>query len=417
MLPRKFPKILFLLLLVSSIIALDAIRQGNFTKEKGVITLHFLYTSEKKGWINTISPEFEQWFEERNPGKRVQLIFEVTGTRSSMISIIAGESKPVMWSPAASVWTTLLEWAWEKKYDYTIFNSSSTLSLVNSPIVIGTWESFAQKHNFSSWSDLYDLVDEGMRLAHTSPQESNSGFMAVLLEVAAASGKTPSEITIEDLKNPEVQRWLEKVESTAVLYGTSTGFLAKQATQLGPSGLNVMIVYESLIIEAAKDGEAEAKWNDNIIAIYPEEGTLWSDHPFVVFDQAPWVEEAQIDAAYQFRDFLMSKEIQLSAIPYGFRPGNQTLINDNDVLASLTEVFDPALGVKLNMTIPKFENPTDGEVLDRIPDLWLKTRANKIESGNEDYYQLGDFSSFVWGNFCLAIIILLYFKKQRGRNK
>jgi len=411
---RKVPTIVFVIILILSIIALDVVRQVQFGGSKDDIILSVLYTSEKKGWINSIAPDFPDWFAQRNPGLTVRLQFEIQGTRTSMLGILAGESKPTIWSPAAMVWVPLLDWAWDRKFGTEILDFSQVKSLVASPIIIGTWQSFKEENNFTSWSDLYDLADTELKLAHTSAQESNSGFMAVLLEITAASGKQPDEITLEDLQNTTIQAWLEKVESKAVLYGTSTGFLAKQAVQLGPSAINVMILYENLIIETAKDGEAFSKWGDNLVAVYPEEGTLWSDHPIAILN-ASWVTSEERFAAQEFEAFLLSKENQQKAIPFGFRPGNETLVNDTDIVSEMQKVFKPENGVSLNITIPRFDVPTDGEILDRIPDLWLKTRATTLERVNDsEYWQLG-INPYIYFSLIFSVLVALVVIRKRRR--
>jgi len=411
----KLPTIITVVLLISSLIALDVIRQAQFKGDKDEIVLKVLYTSEKKGWINSVAPDFPEWFTERNPDKTVRLQFEVQGTRTSMLAILSGESKPTIWSPAAAVWIPLFDWAWEKKFGGSVLDLSQIKSLVASPIVLGTWQSYREENNFTSLTDLYDLAEDNLKLAHTSAQESNSGFMAVLLEITAASGKTPDNIELADLQNTTIQDWLEKVESKAVLYGTSTGFLAKQAVQLGPSAINVVILYENLIIETAKDGEAFAKWGDNLVAVYPEEGTLWSDHPIAIFN-ASWVTPDEAFAATEFETFLMSKEVQKVSIPFGFRPGNETIKDDPDVIAEMEKVFKPENGVQLNISIPRFNVPTDGEVLDRIPDLWLKTRATTIEK-NEDaeYWQVGLEPVLLIPIMLTSLVILTVIYKRRRR--
>ncbi len=411
---RRIPAFVFIAVLVVSVIGLDIARQAQFRGDKDEIVLSVLYTSEKKGWINSIAPEFPEWFAGRNPDMTVRLEFEVQGTRTSMLSILSGESKPAIWSPAASVWVPLFDWSWDKKFGGSIIDVSQVKSLVASPIIMGTWQSFRDENNFTKWADLYDLADSELKLAHTSAQESNSGYMAVLLEITAASGKLPDQITMNDLQNSTIQEWMEKVESTAVLYGTSTGFLAKQAVQLGPSALNVMILYENLIIETAKDGEALAKWDDNIVAVYPEEGTLWSDHPLVILN-ASWVTPEEQYAATEFESFLLSKEIQKQAIPFGFRPGNETIANDTDIIEEMETVFKPENGVNLNITIPKFNVPTDGEVLDRIPDLWLKTRATTLEKDeNAEYWQL-DYELLTIIPLIFGILTILVIIKRKRR--
>ncbi len=411
---RKVPLVFVISFLLITIAALDICRRGGIGSNKDVIVLHVLYTSEKKGWINSVAPEFPAWFEKRNPSLKVKLSFEISGTRSSMIAILSGESKPAIWSPASSVWIPLFKWAWEKKYSSVIINSSDIQSLVVSPIVIGTWQSYAVSHNITSWSDLFRLANSDLKLAHTSAQESNSGYMSVLLEVAAACHKAPNTVTIEDLENSTVQQLLSKVESKAVLYGSSTGFLAKQAVQLGPSSINIMILYENLIIETSKDGEAFAKWGDNLTAIYPKEGTLWSDHPIVRLN-ASWVSKEEYFAAKEFETYLLSKKVQEEAIPFGFRPGNRTLVNDPDIIKEMNQVFKSNNGVKLNLTIPHFSPPDDGEVLDRIPDLWLKTRATTLNNENSnEYNQLGlDPLQYTLISVFGLVVLVIIIKRRR----
>ena len=69
---RKIPTIVFVIILILSIIALDIARQVQFGGSKDDIILSVLYTSEKKGWINSIAPDFPEWFAERNPGQNVR---------------------------------------------------------------------------------------------------------------------------------------------------------------------------------------------------------------------------------------------------------------------------------------------------------------------------------------------------------
>ena len=59
---RKIPSFVFIAILVVSIIALDIARQAQFRGEKDEIVLKVLYTSEKKGWINSIAPDFPEAF-------------------------------------------------------------------------------------------------------------------------------------------------------------------------------------------------------------------------------------------------------------------------------------------------------------------------------------------------------------------
>ena len=143
---------------------------------------------------------------------------------------------------------------------------------------------------------------------------------------------------------------------------------------------------------------------------------MWSDHPVVLFSNASWISEKEVYAAREFVSFLLSREIQLQAIPFGFRPGNETLKNDPEVLSELKEVFKPELGVQLNLTIPKFTPPTDGEVLDRLPDLWLKTRATSLEAEQDEYYQVSLNPAYLSGMSAFVLLALLIKKRRRINN-
>jgi hypothetical protein len=54
---------------------------------------------------------------------------------------------------------------------------------------------------------------------------------------------------------------------------------------------------------------------------------------------------------------------------YGFRPIDQSIELDKDVFD-----YDDN-GIAYNLTVPELEAPDDGDVLDRIPDVWLLCKA------------------------------------------
>ena len=61
-----------------------------------------------------------------------------------------------------------------------------------------------------------------------------------------------------------------------------------------------------------------------LVAVYPKEGTLYSDNPFMVLD-AEWVTEEQKQAAALFEDYVQQPENQACVLEYGFRPGNTSM--------------------------------------------------------------------------------------------
>ena len=337
-----------------------------------VIELTMIYSSEKQGWIEEIAPKFLKWWEENIHEYDIKIIFKPLGSKESLIDIITGSIQPVIWSPASNIWVPIANYLWQKEYPTSepLIKDGDWNSSVYTPIVIATWENFAKEYNITGFRSLYKLALENpsvLKYAHTDPNLSNSGFMAILLQLVAATGKPMKNITLAMLKNESVKEWFRTLESTAVYYGSSTGFLVRHTVEMGPDSLNVMVVYENLVIEQNLAGEPLARWGQKLIAIYPEEGTILNDHPFVILN-APWVSELQRWAARKFIEYVLTEDIQRLAMKHGFRPINLNVSLD-------FKYFNETLGVSINITVPFHEAPTDVEVLIRAPDLWTVTKA------------------------------------------
>ena len=84
----------------------------------------------------------------------------------------------------------------------------------------------------------------------------------------------------------------------------------------------------------------------------------------------------------------------------------------------MQQIFKSESGVSLNLTIPRFNSPTDGKLLDRIPDLWLKTRATTLERDEDaEYWQVGLELSTILQLTLGTLIILAVFRKRRRVRK
>jgi Ca-activated chloride channel family protein len=58
-----------------------------------------------------------------------------------------------------------------------------------------------------------------------------------------------------------------------------------------------------------------------LVAVYPKEGTIFSDNPLFILD-APWVTPALADAAEAFQAFVLEPDNQQVALQHNFRPAN-----------------------------------------------------------------------------------------------
>ena len=286
------------------------------------IEFEFLYTSEKQSWIEEVTPDFEQWFYERF-AVTVDVRLVATGSYDAVNLILWESELPAVWSPASSIWIPYLNQKWQELgHDEEIAIDSTPLVL--SPVVIAGWASFFQKYNVSDFSDLHQLVVDGIdyKYGHPDPLLSNGGAMAVVLEFAEAFDKKPDQFTVDDFNSETALDFVRTIESKAVEYGKSTGFFGRWAVENGPSAIDCFTVYESVVIDNSL--KAMNKWGDSLAAIYPQDGTLLSDHPYVILN-APWVNRWQRFAAAQYLFFLLQEENQNKAQLHGFRPANPSV--------------------------------------------------------------------------------------------
>lgn len=203
------------------------------------------------------------------------------------------------------------------------------------------------------------------RFGHTHPDYSNSGLISLFAETYAAAGKA-RELSIDDVQAPSTGDYLEELESAIVHYGRSTGFFGRKMFANGPEYLSAAVLYENMVIESYT--------NDNlpfpVVAIYPKEGTFYSDHPVGIVDR-DWVTDEHREAAEKYIAFLTETPQQERAKEFGFRPA--------DVSLELGSPFNVAHGVDPGQPQTTLEVPAV-PVMQAIRDLWKerKKKSNVI---------------------------------------
>ena len=372
---RLFPKQGYVLLLIGILLgfmlffvvsAITSRGGGGGAGQAGLpssIDFTFLYTSEKQGWLEEITPAFEGWFFERfNISVHVNLV--VTGSHDSVNLILQESAQPTAWSPASSIWIPYLNQKWMSLGKGQLVAQDST-PLVLSPVVLAGWASFFEKYNVTSFKNLYRLAKDGVsyKYGHPDPHLSNGGVMAEVLEFAEALNKKPEEFVYEDFLNQDALDFVRTIESMAVMYGKSTGFFGRWAAENGPSAIDCFAVYESVVL--SNSYKATQKWGDSLIAVYPEDGTLLSDHPYVILNAA-WVSEYQKFAASQYLFYLLQEQNQDTAQQYGFRPANPNVPLNIDI-------FNEQNGVKFEIKVPAYR-PLSGEAMENMLTVWTSLK-------------------------------------------
>ena len=299
--------------------------------------------------------------------------------------------RPVVWSPAASTWLGVLNQRLADQDQPEMAPPSEPFML--SPLVIAMPEPMANALGYPEepigFGDLAALADDPagwgafghpewgpFRLGKTNPNFSTSGLSALLAQYYAAAGKT-SNLTLEDLARPDVVERSRRIESAVVHYGDITLTFLNNLYRNDQRGTpftyaSAVAVEEKSVIDynrgdpdgVLQPGEEPRPPRIPLVAIYPEEGTIFSDSPYVVLD-AEWVSDEEADAARVFAEFVQRPENQRRVLEFGFRPGNPAV--------GVGEPITAEFGVDASQPATTLEVPAPEVMLGAL-DRWAEQR-------------------------------------------
>ena len=345
--------------------------------DPSVVQLIFTYGSEKEEWLKEVTAEFN------NSGvqvgtKRVKVQALPMGSGECVEEILSGKRKTHLVSPASNAFLVLGNAESKAKSGQELI-AGKTRNLVLSPVVIAIWKPMAEALGWPAkplgWADLKALAEKEdgwkslgfpqwgrVKLGHTHPDYSNSGLIAVLAEVYAGAGKT-ADLTLDDVAKPATAQFVSAIEKAVVHYGSSTGFFGRKMFQNGPDYLSAAVMYENMVVESY---DPKYKTAFPVVALYPKEGTFWSDHPVGVV-QRDYVTAEHKEAAEKYIAFLLDKKQQEKAMKYGFRPGLETI--------DLAAPIDAAHGVDPKQPTLELQPPS-AEVITAAVKLWKSNKKH-----------------------------------------
>jgi Ca-activated chloride channel family protein len=322
-----------------------ACREGN-------LPLQVVVSPDQAGVISQAAAEYER----RRPAVGDRCVdVQVRGTDSveaaAALSTGWNEAaqgpRPDVWVPASSTWAlqvALRQQASKQDvvipFDYPKVATTPMVMAMPRPMAealgwprapLSLRKLLGAVTNTQGWGALGHPEWGPFRLGKTDPNLSTPGLEALIAAVFAATGQT-SELSVETLVKQEdtVRRLILGLErAPGQDADTPATFLAnlQQADQAGQSlkffsavPLDEKSVWDYNRGNASgleESGERD-KPDVPLVAVYPEEGTLEADHPWLVL-RAPWVDEAKRDAAAGFLDYLRSEPIQTRFQEAGFR--------------------------------------------------------------------------------------------------
>jgi Ca-activated chloride channel family protein len=309
-------------------------------------------SSEKAALLTQMASMYEG----TNPqvgGRCVQVNVTSKSSGAAMSALAAGwhESvdgpRPDVWTPASSGWVVLLQQRTSAADKPNLVPAGPLPHVAFSPLVIAMPQPMAQALGWPTkqigWSDLFALAQNpqgwgayghpewgAFKLGKTNPNYSTSGLNALIGEYFAATGVS-SDMTKAEIEEPKVRDFVQGVESSVVHYGDiSLTFLANLQRAddqgLGLTYVSAVTIEEKSVWDYNQGNPSgdpatlgdHAKPSVPLVAIYPKEGTLASDHPFVTLS-APWVDDLKRQAAQGFLRYLQAPAQQQIFQQYAFR--------------------------------------------------------------------------------------------------
>ena len=322
-----------------------ACREGN-------LPLQVVVSPDQAGVISQAAAEYER----RRPAVGDRCVdVQVRGTDSveaaAALSTGWNESaqgpRPDVWVPASSTWAlqvALRQQATRQEvvipFDYPKVATTPMVMAMPKPMAealgwprapLSFRKLLGAVTNPEGWKALGHPEWGPFRLGKTDPNLSTPGMEALIAAVFAATGQT-SELSVETLVKQEdtVRRLILGLErAPGQDADTPATFLAnlQQADQAGQTLQFVSAVpldeksvwdYNRGNASGLEESGERDKPDVPLVAVYPEEGTLEADHPWLVL-RAPWVDDAKRVAAAGFLDYLRSEPIQTRFQEAGFR--------------------------------------------------------------------------------------------------
>ncbi len=365
----------------------------------GCITVDIASSPEKLVLLTELGDRFEQSDEARIDGQcvTIQVQRQSSGAAETLLEAdwpkpSKNGPRPVIWSPSASTWAGVLD---QRRADAgkEPYVPTPGKSFMLTPLVIAMPEPMAEALGYPDtplgFADILALAQDPtgwagkghpewgpFRFGKTNPHFSTSGLAETIAQYYAATGKT-RDLTLEDLARPEVEAYSRAVESAVVHYGDTTltflNNLYRSDRRGDPFGYaSAVAVEEKSVVDYNRGnpdgildpGEKPRKPRVPLVAIYPKEGTLFSDNPLMILD-APWVSAREADAARAFSTFVTKEKNQRRVLEFGFRPGNPAV--------SIGAPITAANGLDPSQPQTTLEVPTP-PVLAGVIDEWDQVR-------------------------------------------
>ncbi len=330
-------------------------------------TLTIAVSPEKAELFTQLVNDFNAKKLKSSNGAELRLATQSLEPEDMIDAALAGDFQAM--SPDSSIWLDQLDRQYQAAQNTSAGLVGQTVRYAVSPVVIAMWRDAAQRLGWPQkaigWSDLLNEATANKDFKWSHPSTSSaSGLLATLAEFYAASGKTRG-LTIDDVQSSKAQEYVNALEKTVRYYGEGEASIAKNVAEKGRDYLDAFVASEQIVIEANQ------KSGVDLVAIYPNEGSLWQDHPLALLESSG-LSDLNRETFSAFASYITSPEAQQAILAKGYRPADLNIKIDG-----ATSPINASNGADPTKPQTSLQVPS-AAVLDVVRESWLanKRRTN-----------------------------------------
>jgi Ca-activated chloride channel family protein len=385
---------------------------------------HLLRTGSGLRLLDQMAAEFNEARHRTQSGKRIEVQVYYYGSWEQAQDLLSRVTSgvpmdverpdPTIVTPSAAHWLIPVNHA----AGYTVVDPGAARSIARALIGIVTYREMAECLGWPDreigYADIVALRNDprgwasyscakaewGQRplVAYTDPTTSSTGRSVLFTLYAIAAGKRPEELTVDDVIDPAVVRYVQQFQRIVDHYMIGTIPLNTKIYQ-GPRFGHFFLMPEDNLIHLY-EGTERAFFGGNeeqappisrsMVMIYPKEGSMARNNCACTV-QAPWVTEEHVEAADVWVDYLREAEQQRDFMAAGFRPGTDLPPSDpisgrygldpeEPEIVFRPEQIDPAVAAAIDTSWDEVKRPG---IVTFVVDTSSSMKGDKLQQAKD----------------------------------